>query len=196
MSRVLILFIPGFNKDPGTWNVTENGKEINIESSIRKVFRTVLIEINYSKTIMEMAEEIYTDYLEAEDPKTKIVIVAHSYGSFYALALAQFKRLDGLLFLDPTTKNQSYYNYLMRTKQETKIQMFDDFPIPTPLPQKTILKVFLIYREADERIIQYGVMVKNNVFSDLILLVERGHMIHYEVPDKIIHAIRDLIKKL
>ena len=41
--KVSVLFIHGYNKTGSQWNITEYGKEIGIESHIRKTRNTILI---------------------------------------------------------------------------------------------------------------------------------------------------------
>lgn len=199
-----VLFIHGFGKTGDQWNITEYGKEIGIESHIRKTHNTILITLDdndYIRPISNVVDEIY----EAVNGslKTKIICVTHSYGSFFSMSLSiKYPKLfTTIIMLDPTLKTNEYLEYLKgleyNDKNQYKIDNFDMYPNHLDIAKDIIVKIHLnITPEKSinsiKDIIQFDTITKHNVKSRLMVHVEVSHMIHYKIPHVVIDSIKNI----
>lgn len=200
--KTTILFISGFRKPASTWNLTESGKWIDIETSLREKYATILVSFDdtiYKQPVPDVCKQLYTTITSSLSFR-KLFIVAHSLGGFYALELAKSypEYIQGLLLIDPSTKTDSYRNYLSNSCdpiQQAKLQNYNSLPDPIPLPAKIIVKVYLTDTDnLTEKLNYFDNFTRVNVLSDIILCPNRSHMLHYEVPAKFIAAIQGLIR--
>lgn len=200
-----VLFIHGFGKTGEQWNITEYGKEINIESHIRKTHNTILVTLHdddYFRSISDVSDEI--DRKIEDLIKTKIICVTHSYGSFYAISMSiKFKNLfDTIIMLDPTIKTPEYLQYLKTLNYSEKNQyQIDNFDIIYPnhldIPKNIIVKIHLNINDKNENsniindLTLLGEITKHNVKSRLMIHIGVSHMIHYKIPHVIIDSIKN-----
>lgn len=206
--KSVVIFIHGFQKDPSTWNITEHGKAVGIEETVRKVSATVLVHLkddDYVRPVPEVSAELFDDILSKIPKIGKIIIVAHSFGAFYALSMANLypKQIHALLLLDPTAKTKSYRNYLIKDGsdvQMAKLRNFDSLPNSIPLNPKITVKVYLKLDMSEQNdsindILSYfDKFTKVNINSDIIVCPNRSHMLYYDMPDKFISVVKQLIK--
>jgi len=206
--KSVVVFIHGFQKDPSTWNRTESGKVINIEETIRNSSATILVHLkddDYIRSVYDVSMELFKEILSKVSKLGKIIIIAHSYGAFYALSMAKLypQRIHALLLLDPTAKTESYRNYLIKDGtdvQIAKLKNFDDLPDPVPLNSKIIVKVYLKLDLSDwndstnDKLSYFDKFTRVNLNSDIIICPNRSHMLHYDMSDKFIAVVKQLIK--
>jgi len=197
-----ILFIQGFRKHYLNWNLSETNKPINIESNLSKSCNTILLDLDdndYQKSITILSEEIYQHLSPLIT--SKITIVAHSYGAFYALKLAEFypKIFSRVLLLDPTIKSPEYLDYLKLKKSNDSLELFkithfEELPSPLILNNNIIVRIhFNISTNEDLNKINYLDQLTNkNCKSRLILHYNISHMIHYTIPAVIIDSIKEI----
>jgi pimeloyl-ACP methyl ester carboxylesterase len=160
---------------------------------------------DYVRPISVVSAELFNEMISNIPKLGKIIIVAHSFGAFYALSMAKLypQRIHALLLLDPTAKTESYRNYLINdgsTVQIAKLKNFDDLPDPIPLNSKIIVKVYLNIDLSErndslnDKLSYFNKFTKVNINSDIIVSPNRSHMLHYDMPDKFIAVVRQLIK--
>jgi len=201
-----IIFIHGLKKHYNSWNVTEKGKEIGLEKTFNQTCNTVLVQIDeedYLKPINDIAESIYNELQQLLF--TKIILVSHSQGSFYCLALAKNypKIFSRIVMLNPTIKTPAYYNYLTKKKDINiyRLNHFSELPDHTNLHCQVI---FFIHIDIDstksdedklilfDKIIQLNKITNKNVKSKLCVHADVSHMIHYMIPETICNSIKDI----
>lgn len=203
--KTTLLFIHGFGKDISSWNTTQSGKSIKFEETLSKTANTILIEFkneDYEKSMSDKINEIYsliTDFL-----KTQMIIIAHSYGCFYALLLAEKypKVFNKLLLLDPTVKNNDYLLQLEKAAKGTaedsiecaKLDRFPSLPSGEGLPSQIIVRVHLNITDDIKKIVSLNSLTNKNVKSRLTVHYDIGHMIHWSIPNTIIDSVKELIK--
>lgn len=222
--KTTIIFIHGFRKKYDDFNETENNKHILIETRIRTKCNTIMIQIeenDYKKEISEISEQMYYHLLNAEIMKTKITIVAHSYGSFYAFYLAEkYPIIFGkILLIDPTIKTINYKNKLIYNNGQKiendstefyKLKNFDTLSDGINIKSTVIIRIHTnlnsnelimdlnlsinTLNEFSEKMQYLNKLVNKNIKSRLIMHVDCGHMIHYKKPDLIIDSIMELYK--
>lgn len=206
--KSVVVFIHGFRKDSSTWNRTDSGKVIGIEESVRKVASTVLVDLkndDYVRPIHEVSVVVFDEILSKVSKISKIIIVAHSYGAFYAISIAKLypQRIHALLLLDPTAKTESYRNYLIKDGsdiQAAKLRNFDALPDSAALNPKIIVKVYLKVDLSEgnddmiDKLSYFDKFTKVNLNSDIIMCPNRSHMLHYDMPDKFITVVKQLVK--
>jgi pimeloyl-ACP methyl ester carboxylesterase len=204
--KISVIFIHGYTKSYTDWNETAHHKEIGIESHIRKIRNTILVDLSeedYVRPVIDVVNEIYNQI--SEFLKTKIVCVCHSYGSFFGMqmAISYPKLLYGLILLDPSLKIPGYLEYL-KTCDPTpttsyKINHWDDLPDHLNVPQDLIAWTHLNFTSDDllrqvEKITALDKLTKKNTKSKLMLHVDVSHMIHYKIPHVIIDSIKNITK--
>jgi predicted alpha/beta hydrolase family esterase len=207
----VVVFIHGFGKNSETFNISEFGKELNIEKTIRTIAQTVLIDIeenDYLLTVPDVANTIYDKIKQFKN----IWIVAHSYGCFYAIQLAEqyHNIVKGIILLEPTVKSDQYKIYLENLPKspvnDAKLKNFDSLPNGSNIKNKTIVQVHLSITqwvnlstsisnvdEFESKIDKIKRWTNANVISEIVIYPSKSHMIHYDCPLKIIHKIRQLI---
>jgi len=198
-SKNTVVFIHGFQKDTYSWNYNSKNKPILIEETLAKSNNTVLIQMNqedYMMTTTEASNKIYeqlTDYLN-----TKITLVTHSLGSFYALKLAELypNTFKKLLLIDPTIKTPEYFEYISsQPLDNNKLKNYHDLPTGLTLSPKIIVRIHFDYNpDIIHKIPYYNKMTNKNTKSRLILHDNIGHMIHWKIPHVIIDSINEMIK--
>lgn len=208
-----IVFIHGLKKSYNSWNITEKGKEINLEKKFNQTCNTVLVQIeeeDYLKPITEVAESIYNELQHLL--LTKITLVSHSQGSFYCLVLAKNypKIFSRIVMINPTIKTIDYYNYLIKKKESVtnvitayRLNHFSDLPNHDDLHCQVIIFIHIDIdsTKSDEdklilfdKIGQLNKITNKNVKSKLCVHADTSHMIHYMIPDTIHHSIKDICK--
>jgi hypothetical protein len=125
VKKSTIIFIHGFGKSSNNWNITEKDKIIGIESEMNKSCNTVMVNLqngDYLFNISDVCTQIYQELEESTVLKTNIIIVTHSYGSFYGLQMAHTwpKIFNKLILLDPTIKTADYYLQLLAQQVTSK----------------------------------------------------------------------------
>jgi pimeloyl-ACP methyl ester carboxylesterase len=196
-----VLFIHGFNKKGDQWNITEFGKEIGIESHIRKTHNTILLSLDdkdYLTPISDVSIEIYENIKHLSN--TKFICVTHSYGAIFAtyMAIKYPTLFHSIIMLDPTIKTNNLLKYFKsleyNEKTQYKIDNFDKLPNYLEIPKNIIIKIHLNIDDNTDinKIIKYDALIKLNMKSRLMIHANIGHMIHYKIP----HIIIDTIKSI
>lgn len=192
-----VIFINGYNKNSTTWNITEHGKNIGVETQVSKKVNTILLSLDpsdYIDTIPNLCTKIHNlvrDYI-----RKKVVLVTHSYGCFIAYGLNNLfpKIYNHMTLIDPTMKDNNYYEYLLSKSNDTihksKLDNWDS--IPSSVNINTILRIHINVGESIEKIKYYDKMTNKNCASKLIVHYNVGHMIHYKRSGHIISDILDL----
>lgn len=194
-----IIFIHGYNKNAINWNISETGKELNIEHAIAKVANTVLISMDsndYKNSITSNSEQIYLYLHETSLITTKLTCVGHSFGCFNCLRLAELypNAFERLLLIDPTVKSEPYYAYLKETNSVDKLNYWDDIPDMQHLKNKVIVRVHLNVLEGIAHLQELSVLTNKNIKSRLMVHYNVGHMIHYKIPEVIFDSIKEIYK--
>jgi pimeloyl-ACP methyl ester carboxylesterase len=201
-SKTTVVFISGFQKSCTTWNVTERGKEINVEKTISLTYSTLLIEME-DEDYLESVENISLRVNEILENEEKIILIVHSYAAFYAISLAKMykNKYNKIILIDPTVKNDDYLNYLYEKEDDIftryKIENFSLYPDFNNFPQNVIVYAHLNLDTEDNlnKVFDLDKITKMNVKSKLMVHCNVGHMIHYKIPAVIIESIKDIIKK-
>ena len=119
-----IIFFPGFLKTSDDFDVTEQGKRINITKCTANMANIYIVSFtlnDYCKPIDDIC--IYVmDQIRTIFKLKRILLVAHSFGSFYALRFAELyeNSVKGILLIDPTCKNERYLLSLKSKLDEYK----------------------------------------------------------------------------
>ena len=217
--KTTIVFIHGFRKSSLQWNYSETNHPLLIEETLSNIANTILIDLtdeDYLQDITAITEEIYRQLVislglgpsEITNPviNTKIVLVAHSQGSFYCLRLAEMypTLFSRLLLLDPTLKNRSYHD-LLESKlaknpgdivERAKLKHFDNLP-GCNLKNSVIVRAHVnISPSSDlmDSIVELDQLTNKNSKSRLVIHYEVSHMIHYKIPHVVIDAVKELSK--
>jgi pimeloyl-ACP methyl ester carboxylesterase len=127
-------------------------------------------------------------------------VLAHSYGAFYALALAQqAPNVKALLLLDPTGCTPSYHQTLVTGNVALaahKLEQWESYPRPLPLAPRVVVRVHLALTEQlAERVQYFTPLCKANVQSALEVHMA-SHMLHYDLPQLVIVRVLALLKEL
>lgn len=203
-------------KNYNDFNVTEKGKKIAIEENISKFCNTIMLQVefeDYREQANVLSEKIYSSIENVLN--TSIIIVAHSYGAFYAIQLSQNypKIFNKILLIDPTAKTQSYYDLLvskignmndgiLNEIELCKVNNFENLP-DGKLNSKTIVRIHLNLdskklieypKQFNEKCEYFNAITNKNVNSKIVLHFNVSHMIHYTKSDIIIDSIKELVK--
>jgi hypothetical protein len=154
--------------------------------------------------ISNICDEIYLKIINTDLIKTKIIIVTHSFGSFYAFYLAEkyYTIFNKLFLIEPTIKTANYKNYLKNcnsTIQQHKYNNFD--ALPTGLNIKCSVIIWIIININTDSLddsfkceLEYMYKLTNkNIKSKMITHINKSHMLHYDIPDVIKNAICEII---
>jgi pimeloyl-ACP methyl ester carboxylesterase len=191
-----VLFIHGFAKTKDDWAI--------IQKHLGGPYNIHCIDINntcYVRPVQDICQEI--DDSMSTFHETKIIVVAHSYGAFYAIGLSRLNkfRYNKLLLIEPTLKTEEYQIYLTEKYAKTpneidkyKIENFDTFPDYRDLTSNIIIIVHINVKIREEhetvsKIERCNQLCNKNAKSLLCLHVNKGHMLHHTVPDKIISTL-------
>jgi esterase/lipase len=196
-------------KTSSTWNISESTKILNIEKSCQTFASTLLIDIendDYLLPIDKVCENIYNEIKLFNE----ILIVSHSYGSLFAVHLAETypKQIKSLLLLEPVVKNERYKKYLQSLEKtdiiEAKLNNFDDFPDGKSLSNKTIISIHISIdtktndSEYMDKIFKhlevFRTWTNRNLSSEIIVHPCKSHMLNYDIPSKIIDNIKKFVK--
>lgn len=203
-----ILFIPGFRRLASSFNLTDFNKNINIELDINKKCNTFTLELsdeNYLEPISNLCDKIYLELFAKLVPNQKILIVAHSNGSFYAFGLAEKypQIFNKILLLDPTIKTFKYREKLELLREADKImsyklENFDILPSGLDLANAIIVRIHVnLNLDAliidKEKLLIINKITNKNTKSRFVLHIGMGHMIHWMQPDKIKDAIMEML---
>lgn len=215
--NTIVVFIHGFRKTSKTWNMTEKGKNIDIEGYISKRHTTLLVDISeedYYKDTLEIASIIY-EYITSIKQYKKIVVVAHSFGIFYAIHLSNIISYSNeslefipdvrMLAIDPTIKNETYYNFLASNTEDNlhkhKLENYDKLPDIVDIHNSTILYSHCVVRGSvfDDQIkldkyLRITKAASKNTKSRATFHYKYSHMIHYQHPELIKESILNIIK--
>lgn len=217
-SQFHVLFIQGFLKDSSDWNKTTNGKYINIEQETQKIASTTLITFENGDYLLEINKicQLIWDYLLPCLINKKLIIASHSYGSFYSYGLANIypKKITAMILLDPSIKDQYYYDYLaekinlecddeeIKKIYQYKLENYDNIAIIPIITNNIIVNVHLnvntkkeidyMYRHFS-KLEYFGKLTNKNIKSNISVHVNSSHMIHYKHPLEIILIISSLI---
>lgn len=200
---ICVFFIHGYGKTIDDWDVTNKGKQINIAERVSKTYNVILVQLDesdYAQSTKQIATQMH-EQLQIHVSHCKVVIVAHSSGSFYAIHLAQMdpKKYVRLLLIDPTVKSENYRKYLIEqftnTQQLTYLQKlihFEDLPCCS-VPSKSVVRIHCNFEDKKvEKIQVLHDLVKLNVKSRLFVHYNASHMVHYKIPDVIIDSILEI----
>lgn len=208
-----ILFIHGFGKNHNDWNETKTGKQILIEKTLNKICNTILVDIeedDYGKETLLIAEEIFLGIPEIL-LKTKITVVCHSYGAFYGLNLCEINPdiFGRLVLIDPTVKNDDYFNKLRLAEEKVsdessvefcKFKNFDTLPTGFNIKNSVIIRIHLNVdtskspEKVFNKMIHLEKLTKKNTKSRLIVHCNVSHMLHYIIGPTIINSIKEIYK--
>lgn len=179
---ICVLFITGLNKAMETWNVTEKGKEINIQKQIAKSYPTLSLAIDEA-TILR-----FPDFLNSL-PKQRYVVVTHSLGVAFGLAMADQFDILGFVLIDPTPLNERYFSDHGRITIKEHLHYKPN--------SKHIFHIHLNY-DSDifaEQVLFYKKFTNARVDSFLQIHPDKSHMLHYKDAEKIIFSVKSLVKK-
>ena len=210
-----VIFIHGFGKKYNDFNVTEHNKNILIEHVISKTCNTIMlqfVEDDYKNTIAHISEKLMEN-LDESILKTKIIIVAHSYGCFNAIYLCEtYPNIFGrILLIEPTIKSETYKKILadhagtnINSVEYAKFLNYDLLPNGFNISDKVILIIHanIVNKEQivenqceyNDKITNLEKLLNNNIKSKLVQHINKSHMLHYKIPDIIIKSIKELCK--
>ena len=193
-----VIFIHGFNKTPDTWNKTESGKDILIEKLVSKKAHTLLVHIddydsNPSETVVPIIDQIKLVGLK------KWTVVCHSLGVIYGLELLKSDiPITGVCLIDPTVPDAKFISKLEKEGRHVLKSYCKDHT-QLDFPPKIIFHIHFDYDmrkpEKLSRKVQYynGLTTKNDK-SEIIIHMNKGHMLHYTDGPKIVNSIMNLIR--
>ncbi|CAK7995064.1 Hypothetical protein POVR1_LOCUS582 [uncultured virus] len=185
-----VVFIHGNHKKAETWNVTESGKVIGIETLVTKKNFTMLMQIDdFNVPPLKIVQP-----LVAEMESRRWVIVCHSLGIIYCHELMKHLKVIGLCLIDPTPLDEVFQkkiaesSHLLSYIQEIKLK----------IPAKVVCHLHLNYDPNDvdqfNRKIEYFTpLTRANQRSKMIVHPNKGHMIHYTDTPKIVESINNLL---
>ncbi len=199
----IVVFFSGYRK-LSYWDQSEFGKDLGI---IRQLSQMGVVTIDLDP--MEWLESIpvictrFLILLEKLIPsqvldKVRIVIVGHSYGCFMAIHLGQtMKSIHGVVLLDPVAQDQSYLQHLNADTKDidnaSKIANWALFP-EAHLPRHVIARIHLANNpKIKDKLDHFLPMCKANTWST-VEVHACSHMIHYDRPNVVIEAVRQLFR--
>ena len=173
-SNILIIFISGYRKN-NYWDITEYGKTINIIDKFKEKYLVKLLSLTdegYKKPVSDICDII------SKLVQVKCIIVANSYGCFYAQQLAFINgNIKGILLLDPTIKCERYLKEL-EIKTETddpnineKIKNFDKLPENLSFEFKLIINVHFCFNENLSTNVKYFLSICNKNINSSIEII-------------------------
>lgn len=208
-----VIFIHGLFKNADQWNITEYGKYIGIIDEMKKTSNVINLTwniITHDDYINN--DELYFERIINEVPKNSTcIVIAHSFGSFYALKLYQLNKLliKGIILLDPVVLNEKYIEKitnelksldeeLVKTR-ESNLKLINSIK-STTVDNKVIIKIHVrsgedLMERFSDNLDYYHNLTKLNVKSQIIFHPNTSHMIFYDKPANILHSIKTLIKE-
>lgn len=173
--RTTIIFFPGFLKSAEDFDITEQGKQINITKCINKMVNTYVVSFSlddYCKSIDEVCINIM-EHIKTIFEIKKILLVGHSFGSFYALKFAELFNsfVKGILLIDPTYKSETYLTSL-KSKLDENINILNSFDADKidTYEYVKLLKYNKIIKFKINNFISYPHLCENHNFYVTILL--------------------------
>lgn len=185
-----VLFIHGKGKKAETWNVSEFGKKICIEESLKKSVHTMMLQIDDFTVLPSRL----VDKKIGDMRRHRWTIVSHSLGVMYIFELlGRDIIIDGFCLIDPTPFTSKY----IETMKTIEISDWIKEQLIIDIAPKIIFHVHISYPSPsfEEKIDSYSKFTRKNDKSKVILHNGKGHMIHYTDAPKIIDSINDLLKK-
>lgn len=194
-----VIFIHGLGKNSNQWNITEHGKNINIEKIVASKSSTLMYDI---KDFTEDPQLIINDIIEKiKSIKGGWIIVCHSLGAIYSLGLLVHDiSIIGFVLIDPTPFDTKYIEIIQERGWIKVVNYFNNTTFsPSPSP-KIRFNIHLNYEidqsELFNRQVEYYTKFSNkNSKSKIILHPEKSHMLHYTDAPKIIESILEMTKK-
>ena len=210
MSKKAVLFIHGRGGNPGQWNASDTGRTTNIEKSIAATgVKTLCVDIpDFNDDPEGTLDRIFTltETIDAlETCPREWILVGHSLGAIYALALSFLPRkltnIKAVVLVDPTPFDCDYIDklhdrgwknlagYVNRLFRETgdpdispKIRFHVHLDFTTTFSSKGVADFF-------RKVEFYTRYTKPNVKSRLQIHPDKGHMLLHSDAPKILNSV-------
>lgn len=191
------VFIHGFNKNSTTWNITEYGKHIDIESIIKTKAETILVDIVDFKIspkiqMIPIIEQIMSSSIK------KWIIVCHSLGVIHALELLRYSLpIIGVCLIDPTALDQEYINTLEERGWSDILDYCNNLQINIKPGIQYYIHIDYDTHDINgfnAKVEFYKKFAGPNDKSKLIIHPGKGHMIYYTDAPKIINSIISMMR--
>lgn len=192
-----VVFIHGYGKSSDTWNVSEHGKVIDIENSIRNRMDTITITINdYTiSPVIAMSSVFHRMKISSN----KWIIVCHSLGVIHGFELLKYPlNIVGICLIDPTPIDEIYINSCRERGWNDIADYCSNHKISI-LPSIRV-SIHLDYNQnipenLERQVKYYKPLVGPNDKSKFIIHPGKGHMIHYTDTPKIIASIMSIVDR-
>lgn len=183
-----VVFIHGNHKTIETWNLSEFGKKIDIEVSIRKRTETVMIQVDD----FLLGPEDTVKSLLPSMMNRRWVIVCHSLGIVYCYELLKHLTITGICFIDCT--DLEAFGKELADKPPCPLQDYLK-EVKWNLSTKIVCHVHLNFPSEDfeQRVDYFSGWTRKNEKSKMIIHPRKGHMIHYTDSQTIIFSIMELL---
>lgn len=163
-----VVFIHGRGKQSNTWNISEFGKAINIELTIAKKVKTLLIQVDdFSCHPLDIISSLLD-----EMKNYRWIVVCHSLGIIYCYELLKHLTISGICLVDCT--DLSDYRNKIITTESTLINYLET--VEWNIPNRVICHVHFNYEK-----------------SKIMIHPNKSHMLHYTDAPKIIDSIMLLL---
>ena len=208
MNPVSVIFIHGNHKKATSWNVTDFGKVINIEATIKKKNRTLLIQVD---DFTVSPSKLVRSFVESMKDQ-QWIIVCHSLGIVYCYEFVKHLKIVGICFIDCTPLDETFLKKLscnidntcdelnsVAPSSSSRDELLYDYikNIRWDLSPKIICHVHINYQsdeKFDRKVKYFSSITRKNDKSKMMIHPGKGHMIHYNDSAKIIDSITQLIK--
>lgn len=198
--KPFVILIHGYNQTIDSWNVTKSGKVIQLDKILSAKYNTIIIQIDqedYLKSVPELSNEIH-EKLSLHAENSKKIVLAHSYGCFYAISLAiNHDKTYRLLLLDPTIKTLDYYEMIKNRAIDndlvsiSKYENYSLLPNYSDIKSKTIIIIHLANKNILEKISVLIDATKKNIKSRL-MIEHCSHMVHWDIPERVCISVDEL----
>jgi hypothetical protein len=192
-----VVFIHGYGKSSDTWNISEYGKVIGIENSIRVVMDTITITVDdYTSSPALITSSIIH---KMENSQNKWIIVCHSLGVIHGFELLKHSRnIAGICLIDPTPLDEIYIN-VCRDRGWNDIADYCSNNKVSIHPSIRVSIHFDYNENIPENLARqvkyYKPLIGPNDKSKIIIHPGKGHMIHYTDAPKIIASIMSIVNR-
>lgn len=192
-----VVFFHGVGKTNTSWNESDSGKKIGVETSIATRAHTTLIQVDDFNTPPSVVVAPVIESIGGCD--RKVIIVCHSLGIIHTLELLKHKLpVVGVCIIDPPPLDDRFIQVMDTRGWDNIVQWIQEY---TFYPTTSIcFSVHLDYDGSNQeqfarKVEYYKPLIGANDRSKMVIHPNKGHMIHWTATAKIVRAVGEMMGK-